>query len=169
MVYNPIVLHWQSLPSCFLMKKNDDANSDLEGRMYPFFNCLSIKASNASSSVLDIGYILQSIASRVPGLNVISWSQGLDGGSSFDSSSLNTFANRSYSFGIRISFLTPAAIARSVAIEAIQLSFDRLRAMLCFSASVRRWATTGLILAILGLTVRITIGKFCSSIVPCSS
>jgi hypothetical protein len=87
------------------MKKKDDAYCDFEGRMYPFSSCSSMKTSRASSSVCVIGYTLQSMVSGTPGLKSMAWLHDRLGGNRCDSSSLNTFANFWYSFGISAFFV----------------------------------------------------------------
>ena len=62
-------------------------------------SCSSMNLSNMLSSVQVMGYTLQSMASGVPLLNLIAWSQGREGGNLCASSSLNTEAYLLYTSG----------------------------------------------------------------------
>lgn len=84
--------------------------------MYPFSTCSSMNSSSAVSSVLVMGYILQSMMSGTPFLKSMAWSQLRFGGNLFASSSLNAFAKRWYSCGMLTSLTYYlASIASSTA------------------------------------------------------
>src|SRR6266404_1313248 len=105
--------------------------------MYPFFNCSSKKATSALSSCCVRGYILQSITSGVSSFSSIAWSHGLLGGNLCDASSLKTLACCRYFPSTSIfAIYCSACQAKSVEMELIVTSSDRISTIRCFASSV---------------------------------
>src|SRR6267142_4434973 len=90
----------RSLPSFFLMKKNDTVYGDLDSWMVPLPRCSLTNLHNLASSGCDSGISFPGSDAGAPGLSSIAWSQMHDRGNSCDASSLNTLEYWRYCSGI---------------------------------------------------------------------
>src|SRR6266850_5127081 len=90
----------RSLPSFFLMEKNDAVYRDLDSWMVPLPRCSLMNLHSSASSGCDKGISFPGRDAGALGLSSIAWSQMCDGGNSCDASSLNSLEYRWYCSGI---------------------------------------------------------------------